>query len=332
MNTLGELIQAEIHSHGAMPFSRFMELALYHPQLGYYRRGQRVFGREGDFYTASQLQPVFGRLLACAFNQLGAPAQPDGRVIVADWGAGQSDLREGLDAYDYRFVDVGREDAPERFRGIVLANELFDALPVDVARRQDGIWREWTVAAQGDGLVWADGSALDGEWLEYAQRAAREARWDADPAVLELPVALNSCIKRIDQRLECGWIVAFDYGYTARELARFPQGTLMGYRKHRAFEDVLAEPSERDITAHVPFDELRRRARSADWKESRFESMGQYLLRAGENDQFASTLAAASEAELAQLRLQLKSLLFDIGEMFRVIVWEKVWQKAGDQK
>ena len=328
MNEMGELIRSEIHANGAMPFSRFMELALYHPQLGYYRSGQNVFGREGDFYTASQLQPVFGRLLACAFNQLGAPTQPDGRVIVADWGAGQTDLKEGLHDFDYRFVDVGREDAPERFRGIVLANELFDALPVDLARRQDGIWRERRVATHGDGFVWADGGALDGEWLEYARRAAREARWDDDLAVLELPVSLTSCIQRIDQRLECGWIVAFDYGYTARELARFPQGTLMGYRKHRALEDVLAEPSERDITAHVPFDELRRLARSAGWKESRFESMGQYLLRAGEDDQFAATLAAASEGKSTQLRLQLKSLLFDIGEMFRVIVWEKVRENA----
>jgi SAM-dependent MidA family methyltransferase len=323
MTEAGELIRSEIRAHGPMPFSRFMEIALYHPQLGYYRRGQKVFGREGDFYTAAQLQPVFGRLLACVFQQLGAPAQPDGRVIVIDWGAGQSDLREVLDSFDYRAIDAGRDEAPERFRGIVLANELFDALPVDVARRADGVWRDWRVAAKDDGFAWTDGSALEGEWLEYAQRAAREARWDSDAAILELPVALRSCIERIDRKLERGWVVAFDYGYTARELVRFPQGTLMGYRKHRAFDDVLSEPSERDITAHVPFDELRRCARSTGWNEVHFESMGQFLLRAGENDQFTATLAAASEAEALRLRLQLKSLLFDIGETFRAIVWEK---------
>ena len=323
MNEAGELIQAEIRAHGPMPFSRFMELALYHPRLGYYRRGQKVFGREGDFYTAAQLQPVFGRLLACAFQQLGAPSQSDGRVIVADWGAGQSDLREALACFDYRAVDAGRDELPERFYGIVLANELFDALPVDVARREGGIWREWRVAAQGDAFTWIAGNTLEGEWLEYAQRAAGEARWDSGVATVELPVALRSCVERIDLRLERGWVVAFDYGYTSRELMRFPQGTLMGYRKHRAFDDVLDEPSERDITAHVPFDELRRYARALGWKELRFETMGQFLLRVGENDQFASTLAATSEAESLRLRLQLKSLLFDIGEMFRAIVWEK---------
>ncbi len=323
MTEAGELIQSEIRAHGPMPFSRFMELALYHPQFGYYRRGAKIFGREGDFYTATQLQPVFGRLLSQAFERLHAPAQPDARVIVADWGAGQSDLREALDFFHYRAIDVGRDEIPERFRGIVLANELIDALPVDVARREGGVWREWRVASKGDGFAWSNGNALDGEWLEYAKRAAREARWESDAAVIELPVALRSCIERIDRRLERGWVVILDYGYTTRELMRFPQGTLMAYRKHRAYDDVLAEPSTSDITAHVPFDELRRRARVLGWNESRFETMGQFLLRAGEGDQFAAALAAPSEAESVRLRLQLKSLLFDIGETFHALVWEK---------
>ena len=323
MTEAGEIIRSEIRAHGPMAFSRFMEIALYHPEFGYYRRGRKIFGREGDFYTASQLQPVFGRLLTQAFERLQAPTQPDGRVVVADWGAGQSDLRDTLLSFDYRAVDVGRDEAPERFRGIVLANELFDALPVDVAARENGVWRERRVAAQDDAFVWTSGNTLDGEWLEYAQRSAREARWESDAAIVELPVSLRPCIERIGQRLERGWIVALDYGYTARELLRFPQGTLMAYRKHRAYDDVLACVAESDITAHVPFDELRRRAKSTGWHESSFESMGQLLMRAGQGDQFNMALAAPSEAESARLRLQLKSLLFDIGEMFRAVVWEK---------
>jgi SAM-dependent MidA family methyltransferase len=323
MTEAGKLIQSEIRAHGPMPFSRFMQIALYHPQFGYYRCGQKIFGRDGDFYTASQLQPVFGRLLAQGFEKLHAPAQQDGRVIVADWGAGQSDLRETLGSFDYRAVDIGRDEIPERFRGIVLANELVDALPVDVARREGGVWRERRVASRGDDFAWVSGNLLDGEWLDYAQRAAHEAGWESDAAIVELPVALRSCLERIDRRLECGWIVLFDYGYTPRELMRFPQGTLMAYRKHRAYEDVLAGPSASDITAHVPFDELRRRARALGWNESCFEPMGQFLLRAGEGDQFAAALAGPSEQESARLRLQLKSLLFDIGDMFRAIVWEK---------
>jgi len=320
---MDELIRAEIRAHGPLSFSRFMELALYHPELGYYRRDAGVFGREGDFYTAAQLQPVFGRLLTAAFQALNAPVQPGGRVIVADWGAGRSDLREPLAAFDYRAVDVARDELPERFGGVVLANELFDALPVDVARREDGVWRELRVALHGDGFAWSAGEPLAGEWLEYARRATSAADWEIDRPVIELPVALHGCVRRIDERLERGWIVAFDYGYTQRELTRFPQGTLMGYRRHRAFDDVLSEPGARDITAHVPFDELRRVAAECGWKERSFESMARYLMGVGERDQFAAVLQASTEAEALRLRLQLKTLLFDIGEMFRAVVWEK---------
>jgi SAM-dependent MidA family methyltransferase len=320
---MDELIRADIRARGPLPFSRFMELALYHPELGYYRQDAGVFGREGDFYTAAQLQPVFGRLLTAAFQRLDVPASTGGRMMVADWGAGRSDLRESLAAFDYRAVDVARDELPERFSGVVLANELFDALPVDVARREEGVWRELRVGMHGDGFAWTACEPLVGEWLDYAQRATAGVDWELDRPVIELPVALRDCVRRIDGRLERGWIVAFDYGYTQRELARFPQGTLMGYRRHRAFDDVLAEPGARDITAHVPFDELRRVAAEHGWVERGFESMARYLMSVGERDQFAAVLSASSEAEALRLRLQLKTLLFDIGEMFRAVVWEK---------
>ena len=97
----------------------------------------------------------------------------------------------------------------------------------------------------------------------------------------------------------------------------------MAYRRHVASEDVLEDPGERDLTAHVPFDELRAQAKGAGWEEVRFETMGQFLLRAGESDQFASALEGPSGAGLTHLRLQLKSLLFDLGEKFRAVVWRK---------
>lgn len=323
MTKAGELLRAEINERGPLKFSRFMEIALYHPECGYYRRGEKIFGREGDFFTAAQMQPVFGRLLSRACEQLHAPAQADGRVLVADWGAGQSDLREAFSGFDYRAVDIGHDEAPERFEGIVLANELFDALPVDVAVRIEGVWRERLVACADGRFVWVNGDELAPQWRDYAANVTTEARLEGDPVLIELPVGLGPCIQQIDQRITRGWIVALDYGYTRRELIRFPQGSLMAYRRHCAFEDVLEAPAERDLTAHVPFDELRERARSAGWEEASFETMGQFLLRAGEGDQFASALEAAQEGVSARLRLQLAALLFDLGETFRTLVWRK---------
>jgi SAM-dependent MidA family methyltransferase len=269
------------------------------------------------------MQPVFGRLLRRACEQLGAPAQADGRVLVADWGAGQSDLRESFGGFDYRAVDIGRDEAPERFEGIVIANELFDALPVDVAVREEGDWRERLVSFADGRFVWENGDELAPRWRDYASDATAEARLSGDPVSIELPVALQACVERIDRRIARGWIVAFDYGYTGRELIRFPQGSLMAYRRHCAFEDVLEAPAERDLTAHVPFDELRALAKSAGWEEVRFETMGQFLLRAGEGDQFAIALEAKQEGVSQQLRLQLAALLFDLGETFRALTWRK---------
>ena len=320
----GEILRAEIGLHGPVRFSRFMDVALYHPGCGYYRRDQKIFGREGDFYTAAQMQPVFGRLLRRACEQLSAPSQAGGRVMVADWGAGQSDLRESFAGFDYRAVDIDRDEAPERFEGIVLANELFDALPVDAAARVGGVWRERLVAWNGDRFVWVNGNELAKEWRDYASHVTAEVRMTSEQALIEIPVGLRSCIQRIDERITRGWIVTLDYGYTNRELIRFPHGSLMAYRQHLASEDVLADPGEQDLTAHVPFDELLRQAKSVGWKEESFETMGQFLLRAGERDQFASALEGPSGAGLTRLRLQLKSLLFDLGEKFRAVLWRKV--------
>ncbi|MGO9243070.1 MAG: SAM-dependent methyltransferase [Bryobacteraceae bacterium] len=321
--TAGDVLRAEIGARGPLKFSRFMEIALYHPQCGYYRRGEKIFGREGDFYTAAQMQPVFGRLLGRALEQLHAPAQADGRVLVADWGAGQSDLRQSLSGFDYRAVELAHDEAPERFEGIVLANELFDALPVEVAVREAGMWRERRVTCEDGRFKWAPGPELAPEWREYAVNAAAEARWNEDPVTIELPIALRPCVEQIDRRIARGWIIALDYGYTQRELIRFPNGTLMAYRRHRAFEEVLEAPGENDVTAHVPFDELRRCARNAGWEEAGVETMGQFLMRAGERDKFASALEANQDGVAKRLRLQLKSLLFDLGETFRVLAWKK---------
>ena len=123
--------------------------------------------------------------------------------------------------------------------------------------------------------------------------------------------------------LQRGVVIAIDYGYTARELVRFPRGTLMSYRRHAAIDDVLLDPGLQDITAHVPFDYLEDAARAEGLQIRALETLAQFLLRAGEADQFASALSAESEPEALRLRLQLKSLLFGMGETFRVVTLRK---------
>jgi SAM-dependent MidA family methyltransferase len=140
---------------------------------------------------------------------------------------------------------------------------------------------------------------------------------------MEVNLEARRVIGEIAARMERGWVLAIDYGYTAREMVRFPQGTLMSYRRHQALEDVLAEPGERDITAHVNFTALSGHAAEAGFEIVRFERMAQLLLDAGEGDGFQEALRAGDEREALRLRMQLKTLLYGMGETFRALVARK---------
>jgi SAM-dependent MidA family methyltransferase len=124
-----------------------------------------------------------------------------------------------------------------------------------------------------------------------------------------------------------GFALFIDYGYTARELPRFPRGTLMSYRRHAASEDVLADPGERDITAHVNFTALQDAAAALGLPAIRLETLTETLLAAGAADQFAAVLDAPAESDRLRRRLQLKSLLYGMGSSFRTLLLGKAGKK-----
>ena len=279
VSVVSDYLSGKIRRDGSISFSEFMRAALYHPGHGYYTKpGREVFGRDGDFFTAAQVQPLFGILIARI-------AAPYGGVFV-DWGAGRAEMR--LHFADYIAVEA-QDVLPERFEGFVLANELFDALPVDVY--SDGVERRVTV--DGGRFAW-DGPVK--------------------APVREVAPGLAAMIDEIGSKLQRGALLVLDYGYTERELARFPMGTLMSYRRHWASADVLDSPGERDITAHVNFDALRAAARAAGFRERRFTTMQQILLDAAEG---------LDEETLLAHRLQWKTLLVGMGEEFRALLLEK---------
>jgi SAM-dependent MidA family methyltransferase len=300
---LQQLLVAEIEARGPIPFSRFMEFALYHPEHGYYRRARDPFGMEGDFYTAAQLQPVFGRLIGAVIRPL---LEELGSRVVVDLGAGRGEMSEVLGAeFDYKGVDVDRGSLPERFEGVVFANEFFDALPVNVFIARDGWLRERRVS-------WRDGRF---EWVEGGPVQRTDL---PDGIIREACPSASAWLERISQSLHKGSLLAIDYGYTERELIRFPQGTLMAYRKHHAHGDVLDSPGSQDITAHVNFTSLQDSAHACGFRTVWFESLSRTLIRAGE-----AAMQRALEGDEAKHRLQLKSLLFGMGETFRTLLLKK---------
>ncbi len=294
-----------------------MQLALYHPEHGYYRRARDPFGKAGDFYTAAQLQPVFGILIAARmralWDELGRP--PD--FTVVDLGAGRAEMREAFSDWRYLPVDVDRGALPDRFTGVVFANEFFDALPVDAAVCRAAGFRQMLVNWNGERFAWIEGGAVTPEAAAYIERYLAPCE---EGELVEINLEALAWIERVARSLDRGFLFTIDYGYTRRERARFPQGTLMSYHRHTALEDVLTDPGERDITAHVPFSALEEHGSGCGLDPASLSTLAQTLLEAGEPDQFAAALAAPTAAVASERRLQLKTLLFGMGETFRTLL------------
>ncbi len=319
MTPLAASLRDEIAREGPIPFRRFMERALYDPAHGYYRREHDPFGIGGDFYTAEQLQPVFGMLIAAQIREwYGLMGRPSDFTVV-ELGAGRGEMAEALAEWRYVPVDLERGALPGRFTGVVFANEFFDALPVDAAICRAGVFHERRVGWDGSRLVWTEAGPVSPEAADYIARYLGP-REEGD--AVEIALDALAGMERIAASLERGFVFTIDYGYSRRESVRFRDGTLMSYRRHTAIDDVLEAPGERDLTAHVCFTALQEHGSRCGLRTLRFETLARALLAVGERGAFEAALAAASEAEQQRRRLQLKTLLFGMGETFRVLVQE----------
>ncbi|MBZ5577818.1 MAG: SAM-dependent methyltransferase [Acidobacteriia bacterium] len=319
MTPAGEILAAEVRRGGPVPFRRFMEVALYHPEHGYYRRPRERFGREGDFFTAEQIQPVFGLLVATHVRRLWAQMGRPADFTVVELGAGRGEMAEAFSGWRYVPVEIGSNGLPEAVCGVVFANEFFDALPVDVAVFSQGAFREQRVTLEGDRWIWTPGGAASAQVDDYLRRyfpPPEEGRW------YEANLDALRWMERVGHALREGWMLTIDYGLTRPEAVRFPRGTLMSYQRHTAREDVLERPGERDLTAHVNFTALSEHGASLGLRTERLETLAQTLLAAGEEDQFAAVLTSGGAGQEARRRLQLKTLLFGMGETFRVL-WQR---------
>jgi SAM-dependent MidA family methyltransferase len=317
---LEERIRARIREQGPMPFREFMALALYDSEQGYYRQDR--FGRSGDFYTAGQLQPVFGRWMA---RHVARVRERIGRAgfRVVELGAGREELRPFLEPFGYEAVEIDRGALPSAMRGVIIANEFFDALPVDLAAKIGGAFRELRVSEQ---LALVPGERVRGGVAAYLDRY-----WIAAPdgSRVEVNLAMLEWARRLAACLEEGELLAIDYGFTAAERPGYWHGTLMSYRKHAASAEILRDAGERDITAHVDFGALADALAAAGFAEVRVERFGGLLVEVAEAGGLEELLAAADEGGRQRLRGQWKTLLVSFGERFRAL---RAWRRprSGD--
>jgi SAM-dependent MidA family methyltransferase len=287
-------IAAELRAHGNwISFARYMEMALYEPGLGYYAAGAAKLGAAGDFVTAPEMTPLFGRALARQVRELLLPGEP-----VLEFGAGSGALAETLfqelPGVEYLIVETSPELAqrqrtrlgsraswlsrlPERFRGVVIANEVLDAMPVHaLAWRPEGI-RERGVGENEGELAWIERPA-EGEVL-----AAAAAIDVPVPYESEIGLAARAWLGTLGRMLERGTILAIDYGFPRREYCH-PQramGTLMCHYRHHAHGDPFFLPGLQDITAHVDFSALAQAAFDAGLEVLGYASQAQFLVNCG---------------------------------------------------
>jgi SAM-dependent MidA family methyltransferase len=236
---------------GWLSFEGFMDLCLYHPDLGYYRRRAPRVGRspDTDFYTSSSSAPVFGLLVAGACATLLGDAAADHVFVEIGNEPGKSIL-EGVDhgfasTRDLRLGDP--IDLPEK--AVVFSNELFDAQPLRRFVVRDGVWREGGVVLDPEGtLAETDGPICREPWLPHPP---------AEGYRLDAPRAAVGLLRSLAQPSWSGLFLAADYGKTWPELAtETPQGTLRAYHRHRQEPDLYARPGEQDLTGHVCWDWL----------------------------------------------------------------------------
>jgi len=340
---LATVIHKAIAANGGwLPFDRFMALALYAPGLGYYANGSAKFGTMpssgSDFVTAPEMSPLFGRSLAVQVAE--ALAQSNTHMVI-EFGAGTGALAEqvldalpALGAADvaYRIVDLSGElrarqqlrlarfgdrvrwldELPEHIEGVVLGNEVLDAMPVQLLHFDGAQWFERGVVAADDatGFTWRD--------RPTALRPPVDAGFVPD-TLTEIHPQAQAWTDTLTRRLQRGVALLVDYGFPEAEyyLPQRRTGTLMCHRAHLADTDPLSDVGLKDITAHVDFTGIALAAQEAGAEVLGYTSQGRFLINCG----IAAMMQAASLPEQAMAQRLITE--HEMGELFKVLAFAR---------
>ena len=346
------LLRARSEPDGFVPFDRYMDVALYGAEVGYYARDRSPFGPRGDFYTAPQVHPIFARTLAARIAQVRAELGPERPFRVVDLGAGDGTLLAGIvRALGERGAVAGVEAvvtdrSPARrsaaaeavsgvapdgvvavrsvgsvaelgpVRGVVLANELLDAQPVRRLAWDGSGWRELGFRLEGDRLLAAERPLH----VPVPRPPLPSLGEDDAGTVLEVSPAAEAIVREVADHLAEGLLLVLDYGDEETALLRgHPRGTVAAVRAHLSVALPDAAPGEADLSAFVNFTRVRRAAASAGLVELAYRSQPMALASWGFPGELERALDGCStDEERVRLHLAAKNLLFGFGT-FRVL-------------
>jgi SAM-dependent MidA family methyltransferase len=351
---LVDLVRTRIQSaRGWIDFADFMNLALYAPGLGYYSAGARKFGAAGDFVTAPEVAPVFSRCLAMQCAQVLQELGPGARVMELGAGSGvmAADLlaeleQQGALPAEYCILDLSADlrerqqqtlaarvphllprvrwldGLPEPFDGLIIANEVLDALTVERFAMRDGEVNALGVSQDRGRLTLAEVRA--GERLESAVRGIERDLGAALPDGYESEVCLglSSWLQAMAQCLSRGVMLFVDYGLPRREyyMAERSSGTLLCHFRHRFHDDALLNVGLQDITAWVDFSAVAEAATEAGCELAGYTTQAHFLIGCG-LEQFVANVEGLDLVERLTLSRQAMMLTLpgEMGERFKVI-------------
>ena len=343
---------------GRIPFARFMESALYAPGLGYYSAGARKFGQAGDFVTAPEISSLFSRCLARQSAQVLARIET-GQMLEFGAGTGKmaADILLELEALDslpqrYSIIELSpdlrqrqlqtiSEKAPhliERvqwltqmpksgFKGVVVANEVLDAMPVNLIRFTEGAAEELYVGYDGERFTWESGSLSSTE-LESAVSALHAEMGESHFCrgyTTEVNLYMQGWLQSIAAMLEQGVFITLDYGFPRHEYYHPERtvGTLMCHYRHRAHADPLLLAGLQDLTAHVDFTAVAEAGHGAGMDVLGYTAQAQFLMGSG-----LLEIMQGQESDMRtqmELNQQIKKLTLpnEMGELFKAMVLGK---------
>ena len=348
---LQTLLAEEIKKHGNwIPFSRFMELVLYAPQYGYYTGGSHKIGNDGDFITAPTLTPLFARTLARQLQEL--LPQTAGNIYEFGAGTGQlaadllNNLSDGINRY--YIIEVSPELAarqknliqtlapqaaqkivhlsalPETFDGIIIGNEVLDAMPVEIIRKDEGDSFEHV------------GICLDNDRFTYSARPLHDLQLSAlaslyfpkisSPYTSELHPQQYAFIRTLASRLAHGCMIFIDYGFDAAQYyhPQRNQGTLIGHYRHHVIHNPFDFIGLADLTAHVNFTDIAQAGTDAGLDLIGYLPQSHFLLNLGITELLAQTSKTDSAAYIREAAAVQKLIdQHEMGELFKVIAFGK---------
>jgi SAM-dependent MidA family methyltransferase len=357
---LSDKIATQIALEGGwISFSHFMEMALYEPGMGYYSAGAHKLGLGGDFTTAPELSPLFGAAICSTLLPVLEGLQAQGLPTqILEFGAGTGKLAQSimarlhqlgfeLDCYD--IIEISPDLAqrqkelltsdlsnrspntqcswlntlPENYKGIILANEVIDAIPCDVIIFQDGFWYWYGVAYENQKLAWKVGMPVEQDLLTESLLGGNFS----EGYVTELHAPANAWMHQVAKHLHTGLFLTFDYGFPESEYyhPQRLQGTLMAHHRHHAIQDPFYLPGLCDLTSHVEWSQIARCALAENADDVYLSNQAGYLLDARIGD-IALEIGDPSNPEIfLPISNALQKLLSEaeMGELFKIFAFSK---------